>query len=116
MKYFNILLLLVFAISLLPYLGSLSLVQASGQVTILNSRSLVDQYYTYHVLGEVENIGDAPVSSVTITATGYDVADTIIATSFTLADLKSSSQAKNLLLMSFCFMLPISLLKFTTTV
>jgi hypothetical protein len=87
MKYFNVLLLPVFAISLLACLGSLSPVQASGQVTILNSQGLWDQSYVYHVLGEVENIGDAPISSVYVTATGYDVAGTMVATSSTLADL-----------------------------
>jgi hypothetical protein len=88
MKYFNILLLSVFAISLLAYLGSLSLVQSSGQVTILNSQGLMDQFDVYHVLGEVENTGDAPVSSVSITAITYDQTNTTIGTYSTLADLE----------------------------
>jgi hypothetical protein len=87
-KSLSVLFLVVFLISLFACLGSLSPVQASGQVSILNNQSLIDQFGTYHVLGEVENVGDAPVSSVNITAAGYDITNTVSATSSTLADLE----------------------------
>jgi hypothetical protein len=80
-------LLLACLISLLACVSALSLVRASGQVVVLNSQGLIDQSDTYHVLGEVENAGDAPVSGVNITATGYDADGTVVATSSTLADL-----------------------------
>ena len=87
MKYFNVLLLLVLLISLLACFLPQSPAQTSGQVAILNNQGLTDQSGVYHVLGEVVNTGDAPVSSVKITAIGYDLTNTTIATSSTLADL-----------------------------
>ena len=88
MKYSkNILLLSGFLILLIASLDSVSLVQASEQVTVLNDQGVIDESGAYHILGEVENMGDTPVTSVNITATGYDQLGEVLATSSTYADL-----------------------------
>ncbi len=72
---------------LVVLLNSTSLAQASGQVRILNDQGLIDENETYHILGEVENTGDAPVTSVNIAATGFDQSGTAVVASSTYADL-----------------------------
>ncbi len=62
-------------------------VQAAGQVTVLNDQEILDDNGIYHVLGEVENTGEIPVTSVNITATGYDQSGNVLASSSTNADL-----------------------------
>jgi hypothetical protein len=83
----NILVLLGFLILLIGSLNFVSLVHASGQVRVLNDQGLVDESGAYHILGEVENVGDAPVTAVNITATGYGQLDEVLVTSSTYADL-----------------------------
>jgi hypothetical protein len=48
---------------------------------------LEDESGAYHILGEVENAGDTPVTAVNITATGYGQMGEVLATSSTYADL-----------------------------
>ncbi len=62
-------------------------VRAVGQVTILSDQEILDDNGIYHVLGEVENTGETPVTSVNITATGYDQSGNVLASSSTNADL-----------------------------
>jgi hypothetical protein len=62
-------------------------VQAVGQVRVLNDQGLVDESCAYHILGEVENAGDTPVTAVNITATGYSQLGEVLANSSTIADL-----------------------------
>src|SRR5512136_1106866 len=83
----NILVPLGFFILLVASLNSVSLVNASGQARILNDQGLVDESGAYHILGEVENTGDAPVTAVNITATGYGQLGEVLATSSTISDL-----------------------------
>jgi len=88
MKYSQrILPLLVFLILLTSSLNSVSLIHASGQVRVLDDQGLVDESGAYHILGEVENIGDTPITDVNITATGYGQLGEVLATSSTYADL-----------------------------
>jgi hypothetical protein len=61
--------------------------QAVGQVRVLNDQGLVDESGAYHILGEVENFGDSPVTAVNITATGYGQLGEMLVTSSTIADL-----------------------------
>jgi hypothetical protein len=88
MKYSKrILPLLGFLILLTGSLNSVSLIHPSGQVRVLNDQGLVDESGAYHILGEVENTGDNPITGVNITATGYGQLGEVLATSSTYADL-----------------------------
>ncbi len=62
-------------------------VRAAGQVMVLNDQEILDDNGIYHVLGEVENTGETPVTSVNITAAGYDQSGNVLASSSTNADL-----------------------------
>jgi len=59
-------------------------VEAAGQAVILNNHTgFFDSLGYYHVVGEVQNNGDGALQFVKITATFYDSAGTVVATSFT---------------------------------
>ena len=83
----NILVPLGSLILLIASLHSVSPVHAAGQIKVLNDQGLVDESGAYHILGEIENIGDSPVTAVNITATGYGQLGEVLATSYTIADL-----------------------------
>ena len=83
----NILVPLGSLVLLIASLNSVSLVHAAGQIRVLNDQGLIDERGAYHILGEIENIGDAPVTAVNITATGYGQLGEVLATSSTYADL-----------------------------
>ena len=78
-----------FLVLLIASLNSVSLVAraASGQVRVLNDQGTVDESGAYHILGEIENPGDTPITSVNMTAIGYGQLDEVLATSSTYTDL-----------------------------
>lgn len=78
--------LILLPIVILSYNSGLP-AQAIGQVRVLNDQGLLDKSGAYHILGEVENFGDSPVTAVNIAATGYGQLGEVLATSSTIADL-----------------------------
>ncbi len=79
--------ILIFLLLIILYPNCGLPVQAIGQVKVLNDQGLVDESGAYHILGEVENVGDTPITVVNITATGYGQLGETLATSSTYADL-----------------------------
>lgn len=62
-------------------------VEATPQVNILTHSGFLDHFGYYHVVGEVENVGNQTVGLVKVTATFYDSNDTIISTESTLTTI-----------------------------
>ncbi len=82
----------VFAILLLlgalfASIGLISPVKAVADVDILSHTGYLDSLGFYHVVGEVQNVGDQAVNYVKITATFYDSSHVVIATDFTFTGL-----------------------------
>jgi hypothetical protein len=65
----------------------INVLSTDSQVSILSHSGWLDSLGYYHVSGEVENVGDAPASFVKVTATFYDSAGIVVATSFTYTTL-----------------------------
>lgn len=79
--------ILAFIILMIP-LGLYTFpVKANGEVNILSHTGYLDSLGYYHVVGEVENVGDFALHYVKITATFYDTADIVVATDFTFSEL-----------------------------
>lgn len=53
-------------------------VSAAGNVQVSHYGYFDPTTQAYYVIGEVENVGDAPITNVTVTANFYDVSDTFI--------------------------------------
>jgi len=62
-------------------------VYATAEISILSHSGWLDSIGSYHVSGEVENVGDGAASFVRVTATFYDLSDTVVATFFPFAYL-----------------------------
>jgi hypothetical protein len=56
-------------------------VKAAAQVDVLSHSGWIDSLGSYHVSGEVKNIGDNATGPVRITATFYDSSNTVVAVS-----------------------------------
>jgi len=56
-------------------------VKAAAQVTIVNHNHYMDAGGYYHVIGEVQNTGDVPVTDVHVSITVYDVHDVVLESS-----------------------------------
>jgi len=78
-------------LSFLLYVGfTLVEVKATnGEVNILSHTGYLDSLGYYHVVGEVENVGDVALNFVKITATFYDESETVVGTDFTFTELDS---------------------------
>jgi len=63
-------------------------ITAAAQVNILTHSGFLDSVGYYHVVGEVQNVGDQAVDFVRVTATFYDSSDVVIATSFTYTTIE----------------------------
>lgn len=62
-------------------------VTATAQVDILTHSGWISSTGSYHVSGEVQNVGDSAVHYVKIIATFYDSSSTVVATDFTYTEL-----------------------------
>ena len=79
-------LLALLLIGILALTFDIQKVEAVENVDILSDTGFVDSLGFYHIVGEVQNVGDQAVKYVEIIATFYDSSN-VVATSFTYASL-----------------------------
>jgi len=79
----------IFFSTLMYSINFVSPVNATAQVEILSSSSYIDSLGWYHVVGEVQNVGDQAVEHIQISATFYDSGDIVVDTDFTFSILSN---------------------------
>jgi hypothetical protein len=82
-------LILSFTIILMVICSTIAIteVNASNGINILSSSGWISSTGSYHISGELQNVGILPVNYVEVTATFYDSSNTVVGTDFTFSAL-----------------------------
>ena len=83
----DVLVVTVFVLSPLLIATFVFPVNGATDVDILSHTDFMDSYGSYHIVGEVINVGDQPARFVKVVATFYDSSNVVIATDFTYTEL-----------------------------
>jgi len=87
MKSISSKILFIFFVVLCLFIVFTPKVKASANIQILSHTSYMDSFGYYHIVGEVQNVGDVAVKYVKIVVTFYDSNHIVIATDFTYSEL-----------------------------